>query len=69
MKPTKFFLIYNTARQMSGASILQSSLGMHRISGRRDIRPDNPAFFKIWYPAGYRILQIAGHPAGYPANL
>jgi hypothetical protein len=24
---------------------------MHRISGR----PDNPAFFDIWYPAGYQI--------------
>jgi hypothetical protein len=24
---------------------------MHRISGR----PDNPAFFDIQYPAGYRI--------------
>jgi hypothetical protein len=30
-----------------------------------DILPDNPAFFKIRYPAGYRILQFAG----YPANL
>jgi hypothetical protein len=20
-----------------------------------DIRPDNPAFFYIWYPAGYQI--------------
>jgi hypothetical protein len=28
---------------------------MHRISGRPDIRPDNPAFFYIWYPAGYQI--------------
>jgi hypothetical protein len=52
---------------------------MHRISGRI-IPPDNPAFFDIRYPAGYRILQagylagyrilkIAGYPAGYPANL
>jgi hypothetical protein len=28
---------------------------MLRISGRPDIRPDNPAFFDIRYPAGYRI--------------
>jgi hypothetical protein len=28
---------------------------MHRISGRLDIRPDNPAFFDIRYPAGYQI--------------
>jgi hypothetical protein len=28
---------------------------MYRISGRLDIRPDNPAFFDIRYPAGYRI--------------
>jgi hypothetical protein len=32
---------------------------MHRISGwpdiRPDIRPDNPAFFDIRYPAGYQI--------------
>jgi hypothetical protein len=53
---------------------------MHRISGRPDIRPDNPAFFEIrylagyrillaGYPAGYRILKIAGYPAGYPANF
>jgi hypothetical protein len=49
---------------------------MHRISGWPDIRPDNPAFFDIRYPAGYRIL-LAGYPAGYrilklagyPANL
>jgi hypothetical protein len=27
---------------------------MHRISGRPDIRPDNPAFFD---PAGYQIGQ------------
>jgi hypothetical protein len=26
---------------------------MHRISGWPDIRPDNPAFFDIRYPAGY----------------
>jgi hypothetical protein len=53
---------------------------MHRISSRLDIRPDNPAFFKIrypagipdliaGYPAGYRILQIAGYPGRYLANL
>jgi hypothetical protein len=30
-------------------------IGMHRISGWPDIRPDNPAFFDIWYPAGYQI--------------
>jgi hypothetical protein len=29
---------------------------MHRISGRI-IRPDNPAFFDIRYPAGYQIAQ------------
>jgi hypothetical protein len=30
---------------------------MQRISDRPDIRPDNPAFFDIWYryPAGYQI--------------
>jgi hypothetical protein len=28
---------------------------MHRISGRPNIRPDNPAFFYIRYPAGYQI--------------
>jgi hypothetical protein len=28
---------------------------MHRISGRPDIWPDNPAFFDIQYPAGYWI--------------
>jgi hypothetical protein len=28
---------------------------MHRISGRPDIRLDNPAFFDIRYPAGYQI--------------
>jgi hypothetical protein len=32
-----------------------SFLGMHQISGRPDIRPDNPAFFDIRYPAGYQI--------------
>jgi hypothetical protein len=37
---------------------------MHRISGWPDIRPDNPAFFDIRYPAGYRIL-LTGYPAGY----
>jgi hypothetical protein len=30
-------------------------LGMHRIFGRPDIRPDNPAFYDIRYPAEYRI--------------
>jgi hypothetical protein len=30
---------------------------MHRISGWPDIRPDNPAFFDIRYPAGYQIGQ------------
>jgi hypothetical protein len=39
-------------------------VGMHRISGQPDIRPDNPAFFEIRYPAGYRIL-LAGYQAGY----
>jgi hypothetical protein len=28
---------------------------MHRTSGWPDIRPDNPAFFDIRYPAGYQI--------------
>jgi hypothetical protein len=28
---------------------------MHRISGRSHIRPDNPAFFDIRFPAGYQI--------------
>jgi hypothetical protein len=37
---------------------------MHRISGWPDIWPDNPAFFGIWYPAGYWIL-LTGYPAGY----
>jgi hypothetical protein len=31
-------------------------LGMHRISGQPDIRPDNPVFFNIRYPAGYQIV-------------
>jgi hypothetical protein len=31
---------------------------MHRISGWPDIRPDNPAFFDIRYPAGYRIALL-----------
>jgi hypothetical protein len=30
-------------------------LGMHRISGWPDIRPDNPDFIKVRYPAGYWI--------------
>jgi hypothetical protein len=30
---------------------------MHRISGRPDIRPDNPAFYDIRYLAGYQIGQ------------
>jgi hypothetical protein len=46
---------------------------MHRISGWPDIRPDNPAFFEIRYPAGYQIalpdirypaFGLAGYPAG-----
>jgi hypothetical protein len=28
-----------------------------------DIRPDDPVFFDIQYPAGYRIW-LAGYPAG-----
>jgi hypothetical protein len=36
--------------------ILVSILGMHRISGQPDIRPDNPAFFDFRYPAGYQIV-------------
>jgi hypothetical protein len=31
-----------------------------------DIRPDNPAFLDIRYPAGY---QIALPDTGYPANI
>jgi hypothetical protein len=54
---------------------------MHRISGRLDIQPDNPAFFDIRYPAGYQIGQPdirpdtypvrpdTGYPARYPANV
>jgi hypothetical protein len=45
-----------------------------------DIRPDNPAFFDIRYPAGYQIAlpdirpdirygRITGCPAGYPTNV
>jgi hypothetical protein len=38
---------------------------MHRISGRPDIRPDNPAFFDIRYPAGYQIAcRISGRISG-----
>jgi hypothetical protein len=37
------------------AELRQNKLGMHRIYGRPDIRPDNPAFFDIRYPAGYQI--------------
>jgi hypothetical protein len=33
-------------------------LGMHRISGQPDIRPDNPAFFYIQYPTGYHIVLL-----------
>jgi hypothetical protein len=49
---------------------------------RPDIRPDNPAFFDIRYPAGYQIAlpdiregripdirPDTGYPAGYPANV
>jgi hypothetical protein len=32
-------------------------IGMHRISGRPVIRPDNPTFFDIRYPVGYQIGQ------------
>jgi hypothetical protein len=35
---------------------------MHRISGQPDIRPDNPAFFDIRYPAGYQIAQLDIRP-------
>jgi hypothetical protein len=45
---------------------------MHWISGP----PENPALFYIdiriclvGYPAGYRIMEIAGYLAGYPAKL
>jgi hypothetical protein len=43
-------------------------LGMHRISGWPDIRPDNPAFFDIRYPAGNQIALPDIRPAGYPAK-
>jgi hypothetical protein len=39
---------------------------MHRISGR----PDNLAFFDIWYPAGYQIALPDIRPdTGYPAYV
>ena len=47
---------------------------MHRISGWPNIRPDNPAFFYIRCPTGYRIWQPDIRPdpviekAGYPAK-
>jgi hypothetical protein len=28
------------------------------MSGRPEIRPDNPTFFDIWYPAGYQIVML-----------
>jgi hypothetical protein len=37
-------------------------VGMHRISSRPDIRPDNPAFFDIRYPAGYQIALLDIRP-------
>jgi hypothetical protein len=40
-------------------------LGMHRISGWPDIRPDNPAFFDIRYPAGYKMpSRLSGRISG-----
>jgi hypothetical protein len=30
---------------------------VHQISSRPDIRPDNPAFFDIRYPAEYQIVM------------
>jgi hypothetical protein len=39
---------------------------MHRISGSPDIRPDNPAFYDIRYPA---VDHIALPDTGYPANV
>jgi uncharacterized protein YmfQ (DUF2313 family) len=40
---------------------------MHLISGQPDIRPDNPAFFYIRYPAGYQITltDTVSSKAGY----
>jgi hypothetical protein len=32
-----------------------SAIEMHRISGWPDIRPDNPVFFAIRYPAGCQM--------------
>jgi hypothetical protein len=37
---------------LTASSVGQTEVGMHRISGWPDIRPDNPAFFDIRYPAG-----------------
>jgi rhodanese-related sulfurtransferase len=38
-----------------------------------DIRPNNPVFFDIRYPAEYQIalpdILYTGCPAGYPANV
>jgi hypothetical protein len=54
--------------------------GSHQEYTVPDIRPDNPAFYTVFatgwrsdfaglmYPAGYRLLRIAGNPAGYPAD-
>jgi hypothetical protein len=62
-------LLLKVKTQVLTSGISQNSqkgfyLGMHWISGWPDIRPDNPAFFDIRYPAGYRIL-LTGYPAGY----
>jgi hypothetical protein len=37
---------------------------MITIMDAPDIRPDNPVFFYIRHPAGYWI-RLAGYPAGY----
>jgi hypothetical protein len=34
-----------------------------------NVRPDNPAFLEIRYPAGYWICKTPKYPAGYPADL
>jgi hypothetical protein len=34
-----------------------------------DMRPDNPIFIDIHYPAGYQILKIAGYPANWKLQL
>jgi hypothetical protein len=51
-------------------------LPVFKIRDAPDIRPDNPAFFDIRYPPGYRIALPdirpdirQGRITGYPANV